>query len=802
MLLHYLKLAWRSLIRRRFYAALNLVGLSLGLGCMTMVLLYLDYETSYDDYFEPAGQVYRLHNYFRASEYPLLAFDGYHSAPREEQLRWPRRIRQMPQVEAVTHMRWANWQFGKEQYAMVNDRRMVEDKLMATNLGPEWLRIFPLRMIAGDPVHALDRLHSLVIEQSTAERYFGSATAAMGRTVTIDTITLLVTGVAQDIPGNVHFDLSGICTLEKIPYWGAYTYFKVKPGTDVAHLTKSLEEQHRAYLGDTESGRMFKGLRAIALADIHLKSDALYELKPPGDARYLYIFGLIGGLVLLITLTNYINLSIALYSGRNREIALRKVSGAQKRQLLGQFLFEAILLCLIALPIGLGLCELLLPAFNQLMGLSIANNLFTQPGLVLSMLGIATLSGLIAGLYPALYLSRQDPVNLFRNQLSGKRAGLRLRQVLVAAQFVMLIGLGSTTLLVQRQLHFIQNKDLGFTHEGVLKIEGTGAFERASEYEVFLHELEQMPAVLATGAGGLPGRENFNNRSYRVGTSDRVYRDANEIYTDRAYFDVIEVDLPRLPGEGDTATTPDHWFLVNEAFAKARGLRDPVGTTLRMGEDDDARTERIAGVVRDIHYFSLKEAVRPQFYHVIPAIDYAPRNLVLRVHPAQVGETIARIESLWQELGPENQPFGLTILDERIAELYDQERRIGQLSNLLVGLAILLALLGLVGLTAFLTRMRYKEIGIRKVLGASRRQILLLLNREFWPLVGVALLLATPLALWGAQHWLESFAYRAPLGWWVFPLTGSITWLISAAVISLHGLGAARQNPARVLRDE
>jgi len=553
---------------------------------------------------------------------------------------------------------------------------------------------------------------------------------------------------------------------------------------------------------------LFGGVFLQPLQSIHLSSNLLYELKSPGNVRYLYIISLIALIILVMTVSNYTNLSVVMNAGRAREIGMRKVFGASERQIAWQFILESLLLSILALPFVFAAIWWLLPHFNILMGVEISSEILLEPKFLAALLGIASLVGLLACLYPTFFLAKLRIQALFKGRVMRDSGGrLTARQVIITLQFILLIGLCSLTLFVNRQLSFIQNKDLGFDRQSIMYVNLNADSTR---FATFRNEILRLPEVTQVGTGTPMGLQPFNQLTYKLEGTDEVYDDAHNIYLDYIALSQLGVKTT-IPGYvDDPGSAPAQLVLINATLADRLQNRfgpseaELVGQTL-LQEPEYTNEEtgqvgfpyKIAGTFEDINLFSLRERVEPMFLTVYKDPRYV-YTASISYENASTAEIIAKVGETYDELGF-NQAFDYSFLEKNLDELYLDETRIATLSNLFSLLAFLMALIGLVALTSFLTTLKRKEIGIRKILGASTADILLRFNREYLILLGVSLLISIPIAWWGISRWLEGFAYRIEVSPIIFFLAGLITLTVTVVAVSFVTLRAARTIPAKVL---
>lgn len=806
MLRNYLKLALRTLRRRKAYALINAIGFTVGLVCCVLVVLFLRHELRYDRFHEHAEDTYRLLRQKRSNWWSTIPFPNYEHASAEEQRRLPRALsEQLPAVEAATNFWVGHHGDADPLYVERDDQEFQEDQVLLTTTGQAFFDIFTFDFRRGRPQTALRRPNTAVLTASAAQRYFGTLDV-LGEVIEVHLPAgpqqVEVTGVIADVPSTSHFEFELALQVDRIPNWGAYTYLRLRPGTNpdtlVPKISSIMDEVRPQRVDDPLLRSVLKGERLQPMTAVHLGPRMLYDQKPHRDARYLWAFAAIGLLILIIVGINYTNLAVALYTERRHEVGVRKALGAQRRQVAGQFLAEALVLAGLCLPAVVLILEGVVPLFNSVMNTQLQNDIIASPLMLGGLGGLALLVGVAAGSYPALVLSRKKALSLFRNALSGGgSARWSLRHVLIVVQFVLLIGLGGVTWLVNQQLHYLQTKDLGFQTDGVVELRNVGSVD---DFKQLRRLLRDRPEVQAVGAGIGPGPGRFNV-TYRARGTEAVRSDADYLYVDRGWFEVMGIDHPvveRLREEGSSAPSR---FLVNEAAARALDYDDPAGRTVVIAPNSRHPERRtIDGIVEDFHFRPLYERVQPTFLRVVSEPPQI-RAALVRVDPRRLSTAMDELQAAWHEVRPD-QPFSPTFIDERLARLYDEEQRIGQLGMGLTAIALLLAALGLVGLSAYVTRRRAKEIGVRKALGATVTRILVHLNREFVVLVGVALVVAAPLAYWAADHWLQRFAYRIDINPLVFLGAGAVALLVALSAVSYQAWQAARINPADVLRAE
>lgn len=809
LLPNYLKIALRNLQRKRFYNIINYVCLAIGILTTALAVLYLDYETSFDEMIPDADRKYRLARTFRSQDYSVMSFDGYFGAEPEVQMKQINGIANVKGVVQACHF----YTFWNPTIVETADKKLTTENILHTNTPEEFFDFFGWRFLYGAADAFSQNRNTAVLTESEAERFFGPdwrQKDLLDQILTIEDQDYAVVGVIEDVPPNAHYDFSIALHRDKIEYWGSRTYIKLAPGADPQAVKQRMDENIASINTSLADSELFGGTIIQPLTSIHLNSNMLYELKPPGDKRYLYIIGIISGIILLLTISNYTNLSIAMNAGRSREIGMRKIFGATEGQISYQFIMESLILSMLTLPlVGLGLW-LLVPWFNDFMGTGLNEQILQNPNFWLVLLLVTLVVGILASLYPSLFLARHPILRLFRgNLVKNSSRGFSTRKTIITFQFIMLIGLCSLTLFVNQQLRYIQDKDLGFDKEQVVYV---NLAEDSTKFEVFRNELLQIPEVTGVGSGSPLGRTPFNQTTYKLEGTAEVYDDAYDISLDYSAIDLlnIETSIDRYVQNPENA--PRRMILINETMAEKLTTRydltrdQLIGSTIiEEPEYTDEETGEvgfpfpIAGTFEDINMFSLREKITPMFLTVYKNPGFV-RWVSVAWEGAPPNEIIRKIEAKYNDLNLD-QAFYYSYLTQNIEELYANERRIGRLSIYFSLVAFMVAVIGLIALTAFLTTLKQKEIGIRKILGASQLDILKRFNREYLLLLLIGLVVAAPLAWYGVSQWLSTFAYRIEINPLIFLLAGGITLLITNIAVSLMTLRAANSVPIEALQE-
>ncbi|HUR10686.1 MAG TPA: ABC transporter permease [Flavitalea sp.] len=789
MFRNYLKIAIRNLMRYKFFSFINIFGLATGIACCTVILLFVADELSFDKHHHDSERIHRVVKDFVNEDGSRLPDATTPPAIATYMMK------EIPEIEHVVRL-FPSW--GRKFFVKYGSKRNIEENLYRAD--SSIFNVFTLPFIAGTSKTAFSQLKAIVLTESTAKKYFGTENP-IGKTLEVDQMgPHLVTAVIKDFPRTSHFKFDMLVSTRTIngdidndwDFYNFYTYFKLKPNTSIATVDtkiKALFKKHQP-----QSTNYFY---TQPLTSIHLNSNLKWELQPNSDKSYLYIVITIGIFIIIIACINYVNLATARSSLRAKEIGVRKVSGAEKGSLVKQFLLESIVVTVLATGVAIILTQLLLPFVNRITGKELL--LFSQQNtwLVVVLFISAFLIGMIAGIYPAMYLSSFEPVKVLKGLKLNSNQGFSLRKVLVVSQFTISIALIIGAILISRQVDYIQTAKLGFSKEQVLVINDIQVLER-SQRTGFKNELLQMPGVKNVAASdGIVGGQNWAFTLTAKGTRNSQL--VNFINVDKDYLQTMNMTLL----EGRTFDLPGDTLdalILNETAVKQLGIPKPViGQQVALGSNLDSPSYgKVIGLVKDFHFTSLRSDIKP-FALVTDNTRQGFFNV--KIDPKNVRNTIAGIESAWKKLGTER-PFQYYFLDETFSKLYQSERNFQSVFFYITILVIIIACLGLFGLVSFMTEQRRKEIGIRKVLGASVTGILALLSKDFLKLVALAALLAFPIAWYAMSRWLRDFAYRTDLSWWIFITAAVVALVIAVLTISLQAFRTAVSNPVKSLRNE
>ncbi|QEC44989.1 ABC transporter permease [Pseudobacter ginsenosidimutans] len=806
MFRNYWKIALRSLWKNKSFSALNITGLAMGLAACLLILLYVKDELSFDKYNTNADRIYRIDTDIRFGGSDFLIATG--PDPLAKVLK-----DEFPQIEAVARFRGqGNQLFRKGTENIMEDRVIYADASI--------FDVFTLPVLDGNPRRALQQPNTVVITESTARKYFGKTTVA-GQYLETGNRNLQIAGVIRDLPATSHFKYDFFISLETLEesrrnHWlgnNFNTYFLLKEGAGpetvqaglrgivVKHVAPQLKGLLNSTLDELEKKGDHIRYDIRPLTSIHLHSDLIAELGANSNVQYVYIFSAVALFILLIACVNFMNLSTARSSNRAREVGVRKVMGSLRRSLVMQFLMESIVISIVSLLLALILAWSFLPWFNQLSGKSIDFAKEITPGVGLILIGFAIVVGIIAGSYPAFFLSSFQPIKVLKGKLAaGFRTGW-MRNSLVVFQFGISIFLIIGTVVIYNQLNYIRNKKTGFNREQVLIVNDAQILGNKST--LFKDEVKRSGIARdVTMTGYLPTSSDRN--------TDVVFKDATATSSNSVSLQIWAVDEDYVPTLGMEMAagrnfsrdfpTDSSAVLINEAAAKIFGYTNPVGQTIYMpdgyiGSSNSPYT--IVGVVKDFNFNSMRETVGP----LLLQNRFDRGSVAIRIPAGNQQTAVDKVRDIWKGIAPD-QPFRFTFMDEDFNRIYEAEQRTGKISLAFSILAVMIACLGLFGLAAYAAEQRTKEIGIRKVLGASVGGIVQLLSKDFLKLVFIAELIAFPFAWWAMNNWLQHFAYRSAISWWVFAGTAIVTLLIAILTVSFQAIRAALSNPVESLRNE
>lgn len=801
MLKNYLKVAVRNLLRYKTYSLINLAGLAVGMTCAFLILLYVNDELRYDRFHEKAERIYRI------------AWLDEHPQTRTPHPMAQALVKDLPEVENAVSLSpmWGAGLTRRIFSVRYGDKRFDEQNVFSVDT--TFFKVFSFPLLKGDPRTALQEPFAIILSERMAQKYFG-AEEALGKVLRLNNeVDLKVAGVLQNVPTQSHFHFDFLISYallkprETGSYYtwadfGHYNYILLKPGADPQTVEAKIPSWIGKYLelSEAELAELRAGPSRFALqplTDIHLRSHLAWELEPNGDTAYVYLFTAVAVFILLIAGINFMNLATARSATRAKEVGVRKVLGAARAQLVGQFMGEALWLSLGALALAIASVELLLPLFNAVSGRALTIHYLEQPRLFFGMCGLALLVGIFSGGYPAFFLSAYQPAKVLKGETAAGNRSTRFRRALVVTQFTLSIALIIGALLVSAQLDFLRSHKLGFAQERILVLRLKHQPMR-EQYESVKAELLRRPEVLrASAVSNVPGgRFNSNPIQWRPAEEDAGVMQTR---VDHDFFATL--DIPLAEGRAfqkESTTDADSAFILNETAAKLFDWDTAVGKRITWFDDDDTRRGTVIGVAKDFHFQSLHTRIQPL---LISLTRRSFNYMLVKVGPNDLPGTLAHCEAVWKKFDPEFD-FEYSFLDADFDRLYRAEGRVQTLFGYFTFLAVFIACLGLFGLASFTTQQRRKEIGVRKVLGASVAGVVGMLSKDFVKLVLLANVLAWPLAYFAMSRWLRDFAYRIDIGFGIFMFAGGLALLIALLTVSAQALKAALTNPVEALRYE
>ena len=800
MLRNYFKVMFRNLLKNKIFSLINLFGLAVAIACSLLIFLFVKDELSYDKFHKDSRNIYRVvRNLVNeegieipdAKTPPALAI-----AARNE----------IPEVTSATRV-YVNPDWGGNYFMKYADKKFNEQNLFFVD--SNFFDVFTFPFINGSPRNAFKDINSIVITQRIAKKYFGNENP-IGRILNADQDLgdLVIMGVVKDIPSNSHFHFDFAISIKKLGHgnkdidWGwddFYTYLKVKPLTDTATLTRKIQG---IYARNDPKGK--NNYYTQPLTSIHLSSNLKSEIEPNGDKLYVYIFSIIGVFVLLIAGFNYVNLATAKAAIRTKEVGVRKVAGASRSSIIGQFLVESVITSLIAAGLAIAIAVILLPTVNRITQKELT--IITDPIALGYVVVTALFLGTIAGFFPAIWLSSFKPIDTLKDLKFNHRGVLGLRKVLVVIQFTISTGLIIGALVIAMQMRFIGSAKLGLNKDQVIVVKNAWVLSDADK-DAFQHSVLQIRGVkgIAT-ADGVLGGQNWTMKLRLQGSQNSQF--VNFLSVSDDFLDVLSIQLKE--GRSFSAKFPSDIrrnvpdtqsnqimgsIILNETAVKALGVPEPViGKNIFWGEN----YLKVIGEVKDFYFESFHTEVKPFAFVKIPI---RTGNFTIKFSPRDTRTTLIGLENTWKRFSSER-PFEYLFLNDTYAKLYASENHFQTLFTGLVVLGIIIACLGLFGLVAFAAQQRKQEIGIRKVLGASVVQIVKLISKDFLMLVLIAFIIAAPIAWFCMDKWLQDFAYRIVLPLWLFPLSGAIVAVIAMLTISFQAISAALTNPVESLRNK
>lgn len=813
MLKNYLKIAIRSLFKNRIYTVINVLGLSIAMASCLLILLHVQDEFTYDKFHKNSDQIHKvvLERLYpdHVTNYAVIP----HSFSDVM-------VRDFPEVTNATRI------FGVignnpivVRYVDERNEEKAFEEVGFISADSTFFQVFDFKLISGDKNTVLTKAEHVVITEEMATKYFGNEDP-INKTLKTDFGDYVVTGVCQNVPENSHMDFDFVGSLQAIPFvvnnenflaFSTHTYLELAPNTSIKELEKKFPKMVETYAAAqieqnlntsfaeyVERGNGYN-YSLVPLQDIHL-NPVKYQgaFKSGGDINDVYIFLSIVALILIIACINFMNLATARSTERSKEVGIRKTLGSPRKQLIGQFLTESVVLSLVSAVIAFGIANLFLPQFNSLTEKELS---IMESGMLVVpvILAFALLVGLLAGSYPAFVLSSFNPVSVLKGSVKSGKKSAWLRNGLVVFQFTISIILIAGTLIVTDQMNFISNKDLGYNKDKVLVVERTNMLNE--QLETFKDEVEKSPNVTSiAGSSALPINQYFGIAFDVPGSAETLIM--NAMAMDDDYIETMGLEI--IKGRGFSEDFSDSLsIIINEEADSLLGIENPIGFKIRnvQGNPPVEREYEIVGVVKNFHYMSLRDEISPFALMSSEGVVQGSPYLSVRVAGNNISNVVNDVEQIWKSMVPE-EPFRYSFLDQELNEQYKTEKTSGNVFTVFATLAIIIACVGLFGLAAYISGLRTKEIGVRKVMGASTGSVVFLLSVQFTKLIVVAIVLAIPVSWYFMNEWLSNFAYQVAINPFVFVMAGFTALAIALLTVSYQSIKAAIVNPIKSLKDE
>jgi putative ABC transport system permease protein len=800
MFKHILKTAFRNLSRNLQFTIINIAGLAIGLAACLLIIFYVVDELGYDRYNEKADRIFRVNTDLKFSS---TVTSRAIAPPVAASLL----MNNFPEVEKAVRLLRESLRFKKDGRHVLEDRGAYCD--------PAIFDVFTLPVIDGNPKTALQQPNAIVITENIAKKYFDQVNVA-GKTIACLTgdnknREYIITAVIKNIPTQSHFNFDFLLSMTSFPlsnntnFAALYpfsTYILLKEGSDHKKLESkfpALVKQHLDFIDELEKNGDYIKMNLSPLKEIHLTSNRTDELGINGSAQYVRIFIVVAVFILLIACINFINLSTARYTDRAREVSVRKALGSKRRQLVIQFLCESVIVTMVATLLAALSAWALLPVFNGLAGKQMAVSWHSAQWILPLLLSIVIIAGIISGSYPAFYLSSFKPIQVLKGKLSKGFRGTGIRNALVVFQFAVSVFLIISTLVIYNQLHFIQNKDLGFSREQVLMVKNVSALEEKGR--LLKQQVKQLPGVVNATLSSFVPADKRRWRNF-ISTNENTFQ--TEFWpVDPDYLHTMNMHLIKGRNFSGKLATDSTAMIINEAAAKAFGYKDnePLNKKIHYGPSEFT----IIGVIKDFNFNSFKENIEPVVMLMPADVKKVQGDnadaLCIRIDGGNVQDVLRKVEDIWKNISPSRE-FTYSFMDEEFDALYRTEQRMGKLFIIFTGFIIVVACLGLFALAAYAAEQRKKEIGIRRVLGAPVSTIVAMLLKQFLQLIAIAILISSPVAWISMNKWLQNYAYRVNIQWWVFAVAGLSAILVALITIGFQSVKAANSNPVKSLRAE
>jgi len=806
MIKNFFLTAFRNAFKNWTYSIINILGLSIGLAAIIYITLFVQFELGYEKFHEKADQIYRVCVKGRMMNNDLN--QAVTAAPMAEAMR-----NDYPEVLNTCRIRESG-----DWLIVFEDKKINEKKFLFAD--STFFDLFSFNLLKGDPKTVLTEPRSIVMTETGAKKYFGNEDP-IGKLLRVESDTILykVTGLMKDPPENshFHFDLLGSLTTLRASqntFWVShnfYTYVLLKEGTGQVAFEEKMQLMIEKYVGpqieqalgismeDFEKAGNTFSYYIQPLLDIHLHSNIQYEIETNGNILYVYIFISIAIFILVIATINFTNLSTARASNRSKEVGIRKVVGAMKKQLVFQFLTESFIITLVSLGVAVIILELFMPGLNNLVQIPLDINYFSCWYIIPVLFLLILVVSLMAGSYPAFFLASFRPVAVLKGKLKlGSKSGT-LRSVLVIIQFVVSVFILLSTYTVSDQLKYMLNKDLGFDKENILMIHRSDALE--TQMESFKSELKNIPSVInVTNGNAYPGVNFSNNSHFLEGESTGNTYLLHQAWVSYDYGKTFDFEMVEGRFFSRDFATDSNAIVINEAAVKSLGLEDPIGKIILASRGETEFLRRpIIGVVKDFNFKSLHTKIEPAAFTLMPGNWEGV--VCVKLNPENINSSIQQIQNVWENFTTEY-PFEYFFFDDHIKDLYKAEQRTDSIFTLFSILSILIAFMGLLGLISFITEQRKKEIGIRKTFGSSSRNIVFIISKEILKLIVIAAVISWPIAYWVMNNWLQDFSYRVDINYFMFVIIPILTIILSLLTVIYQTVKAATKNPAETLRYE
>ncbi len=785
----FFNLAVRNFLKSVGLNTLNIFGLSLGIVAALLIVIYADHEFHYDQFHSKTQHIYRMEGKTNGDQW-FSNLGVEHS----------RELIAGAYPEVTDRVLVNN---APKAFFNKGARKFAETDIIQTNPGSRFFDFFDFEILEGAADNLLEEPYAIILTESTAEKYFGDQ-SAVGQTLISDTLQFKVTGIIADLPTNTHLDFDILYTNPKLyerEHFHSQTYLQLAKDVDLDGLVDkilamdvALNEYHE--LSDVQ---------LMPLSDIYLQSEAAFGNAGKGDPLQLKVFLIVGALILLISITNYINLSLAMYLGKGREVGLRKIFGESRAQIVKALAYESFSMITLTIPIVLIGLVLTLPLLNNFLEVQLENKLFSSLTYIVGLVGFLAMVSFITVIYPALALSSTN-VNMLMKSKSAMNitGGTKYRNGLIFLQFILLFTLGISGWFMNQQISYLDNKDMGFDASNVIKI--TNAYEIGSydNYKLFKTELLSYPQISGVAFGPMMG-DGMRPLTYKVEGNDETYENLLSYGVDIDYFDVMGMEVTHGDFKSVLQSSENGQIisLVNHNFINRYGWQEsPLGKKITLWPGGENELQRkVSGVFKDFHFYSLKEKITPQIISLRPDPQFINTNILIRTNNSGINEMISLIQDQWYKIQP-NLPLEYELMDNAVKELYEKERQTGRISIAFSVLAIALSILGLVGFMIYIIGLKSKELTIRKVLGASLLRIIGVLNQDLWFIILSAAIFGSLISYWVVSTWLEDYAYTIEMSMWVYPVALFIIYVLVFTITATRSIKWVNTNPALTLNGE